>query len=360
MRRLLASARPCGRRPVRPSPSTCRQAPTRQFVRCFRRPAVHDGRVVLDKIQFMRENPDQVPVPMSMDDFKEDHFSPAQPLLIQRAVTGHMMPALHKWFPSRGQGHSDIAAKLLQTLHDTSLLYEVWRPGPHDRDVWAKFLQWLEADMSKTGRHAYRTLYSGLKTGGEGNEFHTFGSSIYLMLKALQFNARQEDGAELVRGLYIAQQSLQDLPTALQNDVPAPPIVKLAGKGDLYGSSLWLGLEPTLTPWHRDPNPNLFVQLAGQKTIRFLPSKEGLAVFRRVTEALQKPCNPSMRGSEMMQGPERQAFFDAVWGSECPESMFEVTVSAGDALFLPHLWWHSVRSVHEDARLNASANWWFR
>lgn len=360
MRRFPASARPRGGRPVLPWPSACRQAPTRHPVRCFRSPAVAHGRVVLDKVDFMRENPDHVPVPMSIDEFKEEHYSPAQPLLIKRAVTGHMMPALHKWFPSQGQGHSGIGEKLRQTLHATSLSYEVWRPNPHDQDVWAKFLRFLQTDSSKTSRHVYRTLYSGLKTGDEGDEFHTFGSSIYLLGKALQFNARQEEGAELVKGLYIAQQPLGDLPMSLQNDVKAPPIVELAGRGDLYGSSLWVGLEPTLTPWHRDPNPNLFVQLAGKKTIRFLSARDGLTVFRRVALALQKSYNPAIRGSEMMQGPERQAFFDAVWGSECPENIFEVTVSPGDALFIPHLWWHSVRSVHEDGRLNASVNWWFR
>lgn len=359
MRRFPASAWACGGRPVLPRPSTCRQAPTRQFVRGLRSPAVHHGRIVADELEFIRESPDEVP-PMSISVFKEEHFHAGQPLLIKRAVTGHMMPALHKWFPSQGQGHSGIADKLPQNLHSTSLHYEVWRPGPHARDVWATFLRWLEPDMSKTGRHVYRTLYSGLKTGGEGNEFHTFGSSMHLMLKALQFNACREDGAELVKSLYIAQQSLEDLPLALQKDVQAPPIVKLAGQGDLYGSSLWLGLEPTLTPWHRDPNPNLFVQLVGQKTIRFLNSNEGLRIFRSVAKRLGTPRHPTMRGSEMMQGPDREAFYDAVWGPDCPENMFEVTVSAGDALFIPHLWWHSVRSVHEDARLNASVNWWFR
>lgn len=63
----------------------------------------------------------------------------------------------------------------------------------------------------------------------------------------------------------------------------------------------------------------------------------------------------------MMQGEERLVLHDAVWGNTSPEdNMYEAELEAGDALFIPEGWWHSVKSVGSDGELNGSVNWWFR
>lgn len=70
--------------------------------------------------------------------------------------------------------------------------------------------------------------------------------------------------------LYLAQCQLLDLHADLRADLPTPSIISTAGKGDVYDTNIWMGLAPTYTPLHRDPNPNLFVQLAGTKRVRLL------------------------------------------------------------------------------------------
>ncbi|KAF2638061.1 Clavaminate synthase-like protein [Massarina eburnea CBS 473.64] len=159
--------------------------------------------------------------------------------------------------------------------------------------------------------------------------------------------------------LYLAQCSLADLPSELYADVRLPSLVNGLGKGDIYGSSLWMGRPPTRTPLHRDPNPNLFVQLAGQKTIRLMAPEHGRRLYQR-SRVGQGHAN--LRGGEMMVGQEMERLENAVWGEESEENKsvcgVEATLQSGDALLIPLGWWHAVRGVGEGA--NASVNWWFR
>lgn len=146
--------------------------------------------------------------------------------------------------------------------------------------------------------------------------------------------------------IYLAQASISDLPTGLAADVPTPEIVRRAGKGDVYASSIWLGSAPTYTPLHRDPNPNLFVQLCGAKRVRLLPPHVGDEVFRDVQREVGGSGDARMRGEEMMHGPERGVLERKVW-EEGREGMVECEMQAGDGVFIPLGWWHSVKGVGE-------------
>lgn len=174
--------------------------------------------------------------------------------------------------------------------------------------------------------------------------------------------------------IYLAQHDIRDLPKQLQDDLRMPSLVAAAGKGDVYSSSLWIGKAPTYTPLHRDPNPNLFVQIAGVKSIRMFRPEVGSAVFDLTQRLLQdKNQNSSsqssaFRGHEMMGGPERQLLHDLVWtkpnqvdeqyADRILQHAYDATLQPGEALFIPKGWWHSVVGVGDD--ITASANWWFR
>lgn len=153
-----------------------------------------------------------------------------------------------------------------------------------------------------------------------------------------------------------------------------PPPQPIADK--LSHSSIWLGLTPTTTPLHRDPEDNVLYQLAGGKKVRLLPPKEGEGVLAKVREVrgLSKGMG-KMRGEEMMrpgEGGERDALEEAVWGSAegregtgegLKRVAWEATLGRGDALFIPRGWWHAVRGRKEGdeaEQVNASVNWWFR
>jgi len=160
--------------------------------------------------------------------------------------------------------------------------------------------------------------------------------------------------------IYIAQASLADLPREMRAALPTPDLVLKAGKGDVYDSSIWLGQAPTYTPLHKDPNPNLFVQLAGRKCVKLYAPKAGNRIFSEVQEIIGGQGTASMRGEEMMQGEERRVLEKVVWEDDGDEGRdgWEAELESGDALFIPKGWWHSIKGVGEG--INGSVNWWFR
>ncbi|GAB0136911.1 hypothetical protein EsDP_00005196 [Epichloe bromicola] len=198
-------------------------------------------------------------------------------------------------------------------------------------------------------------------TEDTNQDFLEVYAPLRLLIKALEFNGAQNPVVRDPLQLYIAQSALPDLPQPMQDGLPAPELVRRAGKGDIYSSSVWMGTEPTYTPLHRDPNPNLFCQLWSRKVVRLLPPSTGDRLFFEVQVQIKQQGNSRIRTTDMMQGEERLVLHDAVWGNTSPEdNMYEAELEAGDALFIPEGWWHSVKSVGSDGGLNGSVNWWFR
>lgn len=229
-----------------------------------------------------------------------------------------------------------------------------------DLDAFLEFKNWVHGRDEGLTQQLAGIAQLIESTSGEASAFHQFFAPLSLLLEAARFNKLQHTALGRIKRLYIAQSQLNDLPPDLREDLPVPELVRLAGKGDVYDSSIWLGLEPTYTPLHRDPNPNLFLQICSRKSMRLLPPSQGQQLYARVQHALGSKGHSRFRGTEMMEGPERAALYDAIWGPETPEHLQEAILQPGDLLFVPKGWWHSVLSVAGDGQLNASANWWFR
>ena len=273
-------------------------------------------------------------------------------------------PASRKWFnydsAASCSDNSRIAglSSYLSQFHDLIFPYELMIP----QAGLLPFHSWLSAGTRQSSQELAHLLQLQDSRGDEHRKFVSFMAPLTLLVKALEFNATQTQSVPL-KELYIAQALLSNLPYRLQDDLPPPRLVLQAGRGDIYSSSIWIGLEPTYTPLHRDPNPNLFCQLCSNKDIRLLSPASGQRLFETVQSRLGRTSNSRFRDSEMMDGQERQIMHHEIWESpagEIADHLIEAHLGPGDAMFIPLGWWHSVKSQSADGRLNASVNWWFR
>ncbi|KAG8426382.1 hypothetical protein J3459_008191 [Metarhizium acridum] len=298
--------------------------------------------------------------------FQKKAFLPRKPYLFPDDAGSPTcrLPAFSKWFNRSASSHDrhstlPFASSLVQGFQEWPFPYELIK-SRGKQDAVSQFQAALMTSSEMTDQIMAGILQSAL-TDGKDQSFFQLYAPLKLLIKALEFNAARDSTTTHPLHLYIAQSALPDLPQPLQDDLPAPEIVLCAGKGDIYASSIWLGTEPTYTPLHRDPNPNLFCQLYSQKVVRLLPPNLGDELYFDVQRQIRQHGNSRIRTTDMMQGHERKVLHDAVWGNETPlEELHEVELGAGDALFIPDGWWHSVKSAESDGGLNGSVNWWFR
>ncbi|KAL2067281.1 hypothetical protein VTL71DRAFT_1705 [Oculimacula yallundae] len=295
---------------------------------------------------------------IDVTEFCAKAFTPEKPLLVaagdsRKGEDGSRspcsIPAADKWFVnsssksavSSPEEDRDVilSSEYLAPYSSTLLPYELITPSASDMGVG------LNSSLSAILQH--------YTSSSDGTTFHRFLAPLNLLQISSMAPPRP--------ALYIAQAQLIDLPPALQADVPIPHLVLQAGKGDVYDANLWMGIPPTYTPLHKDPNPNLFVQLASRKRVRLFEPRVGEGIFREVQRSIGRAGNGAIRGNEMMEGPERNRLYEAVWGEGMggvKEGGFEALIGPGDTLFIPKGWWHSFMSV--GSGVTGSVNWWFR
>ncbi|PBP22052.1 JmjC domain protein [Diplocarpon rosae] len=295
---------------------------------------------------------------IDVDEFRARAFLPERPLIITAPVAEgacHWIPAANKWFTyestSNGSQTSHTSRRILSHSYlsafaSTILPYELTTP----------------VDISKTNLsgESYKILPALMPflRDSSGNTFHRFSAPLSLFLEASSGSCPGPPS------LYIAQAQLIDLPRDLQADLPTPFLVANAGKGDVYDANIWMGIPPTYTPLHKDPNSNLFVQLASRKQVRLFRKDVGDAIFSNIRERIgYVGSSDVIRGNEMMEGLESEYTKEAVWGEDIAGRIsegegLETIVGPGDALFIPKGWWHSFMSLGND--VTASVNWWFR
>ncbi|KAI1458734.1 Clavaminate synthase-like protein [Annulohypoxylon moriforme] len=302
---------------------------------------------------------------IDIDSFRQIAWDPKVPLLLRAS---HKFSANERWFQFSGKGSS--FSPYFQSFADEILPYEFTIPRSplhtkpnSEHGILSTFLEWLrrphedrEPPLIGMIESIVTSIINETSSPNNPSTFQQFDAPMALMIAACQFNENR-DTSKRLKNLYVAQSDLSHLPEPLFGDLPVPDIVKSAGKGDIYSSSIWLGLQPTYTPLHRDPNPNLFCQIIGSKRIRLMTPDRGDRIYAHVRKELGLNGNSRFRGTEMMEGRERQLLHEAVWDDA---TVSEVLVNPTDALFIPMGWWHSVASDGTEGNLNASVNWWFR
>lgn len=297
----------------------------------------------------------RIPRSSSLDvkSFRESYFDNKLPVHFTGQFDQSTVPAIGKWFET----------------------------SPHGPRLNAGYLQ----------PHANSPVSLERTTAGSGqNEtsFERFEAPFSVFIDWCNSQVEDNKNSNNQTKLYLAQQPLTSLPPTLQQNLPTPELVS-AGKGDIYASSIWLGISPTSTPMHKDPNPNLFVQMMGTKRIRMIKPVDGRMLLSLAREEIQEHFwqvhtyagLDGMRGEEMMgiEGRITERFMwecdvDVKDGEEGVLRGFEASLQPGDGLFIPQGWWHSVRGT--GVGLNASVsgkfvstqlqltivqvNWWFR
>lgn len=285
----------------------------------------------------------------NIDHFREQCFSPERPAILPRRFFRDL-PATERWFRPSSPAHSNSNIARLNTEY----LEE------HGANAFVP--------LELTQPPAPAATESNSTTQPESTSFRQFHAPLSLFLQWMQTT---ETHPQQSTRLYLAQCQLLDLPPILQDDFPAPDLVARAGRGDIYDANVWIGHPPTYTPLHRDPNPNLFVQLAGEKVVRLVSPDDGLGLFATVRRQLGKSGSreaAAIRGEEMMQGPERVLLEKVVWddgdhpgapqaGAMVPDKGgYEARLGPGDGLFIPKGWWHSIKGIGEGVTGSVCSN----
>ncbi|KAJ8608664.1 hypothetical protein MRB53_039548 [Persea americana] len=240
----------------------------------------------------------------SLSDFRVQAFAVEQPCLLHSEALSPI-PAISRWFKIDPSGATHLDVDVLTPYGDVLLATELTAessefPSPHASSI--KESKFYRAQLPLS---AFLSHVAALQSAT--TSFSTDKTS--------------------TDRLYIAQTPLADLPAPLQADLP------------VRQSSL--------------------VQVEVMSTT----PASGLALRRRIlrcTKTRTRICPDRMGMDEdMMHGERRRAFEERIWGMES-ESLpgFEVEVNAGDAVFIPKGWWHSVKGV--GSGIVGSVNWWFR
>ncbi len=254
----------------------------------------------------------------STEIFRRKAFLPAFPAVLPRGQFSHL-PAVKRWFIPQHQNSDGL------TLNHAYL---------HEYGATIVPLEMTGSSATSVSR----CLEQG---------FQRFNAPLSLFL-----DWSHSKNSERTYWLYLAQAQVTELPHKLRDDLPTPQLVAEAGKGDIYDANIWIGLAPTYTPLHRDPNPNLFVQLAGAKVVRLFEPDVGAEIYRKVQSTLGRAGSSAFRGEEMMHGEEKPLLEAEVWGQQdtVPKGAtegYQAQMGQGDGLFIPKGWWHSIKGTGE-------------
>jgi lysine-specific demethylase 8 len=152
---------------------------------------------------------------------------------------------------------------------------------------------------------------------------------------------------------YMAQYNLADQFPRLALDVLTPDFCHAFydNEDSIAASALimniWLGPAGTVSPLHRDPAHNVYVQVVGSKYFRLYP--KATAVYADPTATGTTTTSTVDLDDDTPENRRRYPNFDWDTGYR------DIVLGPGDALFIPRGWWHYVRSLSS----SIGVNFWF-
>jgi hypothetical protein len=129
------------------------------------------------------------------------------------------------------------------------------------------------------------------------------------------------------------------LPEPLQRELPLPDLV---GDAPWRVRKLWCAPSGTVTPLHRDLAENLHSVLRGRKRYLLYPRSPSASLY---PQGLFSGVPNFSRVDPLAPDLGRFPRFAEARAWECE-------LGAGDTLFIPHGWWHHVRTVETTLSIN--------
>ena len=155
---------------------------------------------------------------------------------------------------------------------------------------------------------------------------------------------------------YLAQHHLFEQLPQLQEDFDIPPYCQVSGEGpghmEHVKMNAWFGTSGTVTSLHFDSYDNFLTQVFGYKYVRLYSPEHSDALYPLQSETaeandLAKQNNISPVDVEQPNLVSYPNFATAPY--------VECVLGPHDMLFIPHQWWHYVRSLSP----SFSLNFWF-
>lgn len=141
---------------------------------------------------------------------------------------------------------------------------------------------------------------------------------------------------------YMQQQAIKKLSSQLLDDIP--PLTLLGRFDRLFTLALWVGQQGSISPLHFDAQNNLFVQLQGRKHFNLFSPKDSVNLYPATGQKYPHISQVNIDDPDSKKFPKLSQ-----------ATRIDITLNAGDALFLPKYWCHQVNSLDDSISIN---HWW--
>lgn len=178
-------------------------------------------------------------------------------------------------------------------------------------------------------------------------------------------------GVEKLEVLYIQAQndSFKAEYSSLAEDVPGLPWATEVFGHEPDAVNMWIGNHRSVTSFHRDHYENIYVVLHGSKKFTLLPpcdryrlDMREVPVARYTESLLLQPVEPKQTITWAATGSEwsirRNQSAKLLQDSALPAPLV-VEVHAGEALYLPSMWYHMVEQNDDDSGRVIAVNYWY-
>ncbi|KAJ7276405.1 cupin-like domain-containing protein [Mycena haematopus] len=127
--------------------------------------------------------------------------------------------------------------------------------------------------------------------------------------------------------------------------------------------NLWIGSHNSVTSIHNDPYENIYTVVRGSKHFTLLPPTDGWCLKERLYPHSTWTRNVPGAALTMTPSPNNVPLirWSSVVDPDIPGNLppeahpIQITINAGETLYLPPGWWHHVRQSDNTIALN----WWY-